>query len=188
MTEAELIKGLLAKSENAFRYLIDSYGDRVHNTILSIIQNKEDAEDLTQEVFVEIYNSISKFKGESQLYTWVYRIATTKSLDLLRKRKAKKRFAFITSIFSGDEEMEIQDFNHPGIIQENTERAKVLFAAMNKLPENQRAAFTLSQIENLSYKEIAEVLNLSVSSVESLIFRAKGNLKKLLQDYYKNDG
>lgn len=188
MTEPELIQGLLAKKEEAFRYLIESYGDRVHNTILSIIQNKEDTEDLTQEVFVEIYNSISKFKGESQLYTWVYRIATTKALDLLRKRKAKKRFAFITSIFSNEEEeMEIGDFNHPGIIIENKERAKILFDAMNKLSDNQKAAFTLSQIENLSYKEIAEVMKLSVSSVESLIFRAKSNLKKILKDYYSGE-
>jgi RNA polymerase sigma-70 factor (ECF subfamily) len=187
LTEAELIAGLLAKKEVAFQFLIDSYGDRVHNTILSIIQNKEDTEDLTQEVFVEIYNSISKFKGGSQLYTWVYRISTTKALDLLRKRKAKKRFAFFTSIFSGEgEEMEIPDFNHPGITIENTERSKILFAAMNKLPENQKISFTLSQIENLSYKEIAEVMNLSISSVESLIFRAKGNLKKWLKDYYES--
>lgn len=188
MREPDLIQGLLAKKEDAFRYLIESYGDRVHNTILSIIHNKEDTEDLTQEVFVEIYNSISKFKGESQLYTWVYRIATTKALDLLRKRKAKKRFAFLTSIFSGEEELEIKDLNHPGIITENKERAKILFSAMDKLPENQKISFTLSQIENLSYKEIAEVMNLSVSSVESLIFRAKGNLKKSLKDYYKDSG
>lgn len=187
LTEPELIQGLLAKKEDAFRFLIESYGDRVHNTILSIIQNKEDTEDLTQEVFVEIYNSISKFKGESRLYTWVYRIATSKALDLLRKRKAKKRFAFITSIFANEEEeMEISDFNHPGIIIENKERARILFAAMDKLSDNQKAAFTLSQIENLSYKEIAEVMQLSVSSVESLIFRAKSNLKKSLREYYKD--
>lgn len=188
MTEPELIQGLLDKKEEAFRFLIESYGDRVHNTILSIIQNKEDTEDLTQEVFVEIYNSISKFKGESQLYTWVYRIATSKALDLLRKRKAKKRFAFITSIYSNEEEeMEIGDFNHPGIIIENKERAKILFDVMNQLSDNQKAAFTLSQIENLSYKEIAEVMKLSVSSVESLIFRAKSNLKKILKDYYSSE-
>lgn len=185
LTEQELIQGLIARSEDAFRFLISEYGDRVHNTVLSIIQNKEDAEDLTQEVFVEVYNSISKFKGEARLFTWIYRIASTKSLDLLRKRKAKKRFAFITSIFSSEEgEMEISDFSHPGIIAENNERAKILFKAMNKLPENQRIAFTLCQIENLSYKEAAEVMKLSVSSVESLIFRAKGNLKKYLKDYY----
>ena len=185
MTEPELIQGLLTKNESAFRFLIDSYSARVHNTILSIIQNKEDAEDITQEVFIEVYNSISKFKGESQLYTWVYRIATTKALDLLRKRKAKKRFAFITSIFANEEgEMELPDFNHPGIIAENSERAKILFAAMNTLTDNQKAAFTLSQIENLSYKEIAEIMQLSVSSVESLIFRAKSHLRKNLKDYY----
>jgi len=191
LTEKELIAKLTEKnkseSENAFKYVIDTYGDRVHNTVLSIIQNKEDAEDLTQEVFVEVYNSISKFKGDSQLYTWIYRIAVTKSLELLRKRKTKKRFAFVTSIFSNEEEeLEIGDFNHPGIIAENSERAKILFAAINKLPENQRIAFTLSQVENLSYKEISEVMKLSVSSVESLIFRAKGNLKKSLKTYYES--
>jgi RNA polymerase sigma-70 factor (ECF subfamily) len=187
LNETELINKLIAREEDAFRQLIDLYGDRVHNTVLSIIQSKEDAEDLTQEVFIEVYNSIGKFKGESQVYTWIYRIATTKCFDLLRKRKAKKRFAFVTSIFSNaGEELEISDFNHPGIITENNERAQILFAAINKLTDNQRVAFTLSQIENLSYKEIAEIMRLSVSSVESLIFRAKSTLRKILQDYYNS--
>lgn len=188
MEEKELIQKLTANNQEAFKYVIDTYGDRVHNTVLSIVQSNEDAEDLSQEVFIEVHNSISKFKGDSQLYTWIYRIAVTKSLELLRKRKTKKRFAFVTSIFSNEEhELEISDFHHPGIEAENSERSKILFAAINKLAENQRIAFTLSQVENLSYKEISEVMNVSVSSVESLIFRAKSNLKKLLRTYYEND-
>lgn len=187
-TELELVDQLKQKDETAFKTLVDQRKDMVYNTILGIVQNETEAEDLTQDVFIKVFENISSFKGESRLSTWLYRIATTTALDHLRSKKRKKRFGFIFSL-SGNEEKEdgqIPDFHHPGITLDNKERAKVLFNAIARLPENQKVAYTLHKLEGLSYKEISEVLNTSVAAVESLMSRATGNLKKLLEDFYRN--
>lgn len=185
MEEKELLQKLKTGDRGAFKNLVNAYSEKVYNTALGYLQNLEDAEDISQEVFIEVFNSISKFKGESKLSTWIYRITINKSLDLLKRKKSKKRFAFITSIFSNEDATEeIPHFEHPGILMENKERAKILFSAMSKLPDNQKTAFTLNKIDGLSYKEISEIMDTSVSSVESLLHRAKNNLRKLLNTYY----
>lgn len=183
MTENELIQGLRNGNEPAFRFLVDTYQDLVYNTAFSIVQNEEDAEDVAQEVFIQVFKSIHSFKGESKLSTWLYRIATTRSLDLLRSRKSKKRFGFIQRLFGeGNEPLhEIPDFNHPGIAMDRKENAAKLFRAINQLPDNQRIAFTLHKLEDLSYQEISEVMSTSVAAVESLMHRAKQNLRKILE-------
>lgn len=154
------------------------------------MQHQHDAEDVTQEVFAEIFQSILQFKGEAKLSTWIYRIAVSKSLEFLRKKNRKKRFGFMQGLFGNDDLSPIKhvsDFYHPGVQLENKERAKILFAAIDKLPENQKTAFVLSKMEDLSYDEIAEIMKTSLSSVESLMFRAKQNLQKLLGDYYREN-
>ena len=183
MTEQELIKGLQNGDETAFRYLVDDYQDRVYNTALGILQNAEDAEDVAQEVFIQVYRSIQSFKGESKLSTWLYRIATTRALDLIRSKKSKKRFGFMQKLFGDSNEplMEIPDFHHPGIKLDQKESSAKLFKAISELPENQRIAFTLHKIEDLSYHEISEVMRTTVPAVESLMHRAKQNLRKSLE-------
>lgn len=188
LDEKKIISELIAGSESAFRELVETFKNRVYNSSLGILQNAEDAEDISQEVFIEVFNSISRFRGDSSLSTWIYRITITKSLDLIRKKKRKKRFAFITGLFGEGEKnlKELSDFNHPGIEAENDELSAILFRAVEKLPANQKIAFTLNKIEGLSYKEISEVMNVSVSSIESLLHRARNNLKTLLSNYYSN--
>ncbi len=188
MDEKKLISGLTSGSETAFRELVDIFKNRVFNSSIGILQNAEDAEDISQEVFTEVFNSIHKFRGDSSLSTWIYRITITKSLDLIRKKKRKKRFAFITSLFGEGEKNfnEPSDFNHPGVEAENRELSAILFKAIDKLPQNQKIAFNLSKVEGLNYKEISEIMSVSVSSVESLLHRAKNNLKSLLSSYYSN--
>jgi RNA polymerase sigma-70 factor (ECF subfamily) len=133
-----------------------------------------------------VWHSISGFKGESSLSTWVYRITVTKSLDLIRSRQRKKRFAFLTSLTTIRNEIKHHPVTwvHPGIIQENQEKAGYLFRAIDQLPENQKIAFTLSKLEQLSQKEIAEVMQIKEGAVESLIQRAKQNLRKYLEGIY----
>jgi RNA polymerase sigma factor (sigma-70 family) len=183
LNELELIQGLRNGEEAAFKELVDTYQDRVYNTVISIVQNAEDAEDVTQEVFIQVFRSIHNFKGESKLSTWLYRIATTRSLDLLRNRKSKKRFGFIQRLFGeGTEPLyEIPDFNHPGVALDKKENAAKLFKAISMLPENQKAAFVLHKMENLSYQQVSEVMKTSVPAVESLMHRAKLNLRKILE-------
>lgn len=183
MTEQELINGLKKGEEPAFRYLVDNYQDRVYNTALGILQNAEDAEDVAQEVFIQVYRSIHSFKGESKLSTWLYRIATTRALDLIRSKKSKKRFGFMQKLFGDSNEplMELPDFNHPGIKLDQKESAARLFKAIAQLPENQRIAFSLHKIEDLSYQEISDIMKTTVPAVESLMHRAKQNLRKTLE-------
>ena len=188
-----LIAGLQAGNQAAFRQLVEVYQSRVYNTVLSIVRQPEEAEDVAQEVFVQVFESIQTFGGDGKLTAWVYRIATTKALEAYRKRHARKRFAFFTSLFTGgdddgfDDRLHPVDFVHPGIQLENKERATVLFAAIDRLPDQQKIAFTLHHIEGLSYQEITEVMQLSLSAVESLLHRAKANLRKRLTIYYRQD-
>lgn len=183
MNEFELIQGLRSGNEAAFKYLVNTYQDRVFNTAISIVQNAEDAEDVAQEVFIQVYRSINQFKGESKLSTWLYRIATTRALDLLRSRKSKKRFGVIQRLFGDGNEpiWELPDFHHPGVALEKKENAAKLFRAIGQLPDQQKAAFTLHKLEGLSYQEVSEVLETTVPAVESLMHRAKQNLRKMLE-------
>lgn len=188
MQETELVNKLKNGDEEAFRIIFNENHKKVVNACYRMVNDIETAEDLAQEVFIKVYSSIHQFRGESQLSTWIYRIAITKSLDHLRAQKRKKRMA-ILKYLSGDEEHQIEieapkDLN-PDVIVDNSERMKVLSNAINKLPENQRVAFSLSKYDEMSSKEIAELLSTSVSAVESLIHRAKKNLEKGLYNYYK---
>lgn len=180
---------LKEKSQSAFKQLVETYQDQIYNTCLGILQNAEDAEEAAQDTFIEVFRSIDQFRGDAQISTWLYRVASNKSLEIIRKQKRQKRFAFLSSL-SGTSDQELRssaNFVHPGIQLESKEHAQALFKAISQLAENQKVAFTLSKIEGLSYQQIAEVMNISNSSVESLLFRAKSNLKKLLKNYYEKN-
>jgi RNA polymerase sigma factor (sigma-70 family) len=183
LTEFELIEGLRKGDENAFKFLVETYKDRVYNTAIGIVQNSADAEDVAQEVFIQVFRSIGSFKGESKLSTWIYRIATTRALDHLRSKKSKKRFGFLQRLFGENNEPihEIPDFDHPGVAMDRKEAAAKLFKAIEQLPDNQKTAFTLHKLEDLSYQEVSDVMQTSVAAVESLMHRAKQNLRKILE-------
>ncbi|MEO8962450.1 MAG: RNA polymerase sigma factor [Ginsengibacter sp.] len=185
MDERELIILLKKKDRGAFKTIVDTWQGLVYNTAIGFLQNAEDAEDIAQEVFIQVYESISTFKEESKFSTWLYRITVSKALDHLRKKKRKKRFAFVQSLYGKNDVMiEPPDFFHPGISMENKENASALFEAIEKLPPNQKTAFVLNKMEGLSYIEVAEVMKLSDSAVDALLQRAKKNLQKLLRNYY----
>ncbi|MEZ0542434.1 RNA polymerase sigma factor [Fibrella arboris] len=193
MTVPDLITGLQRGDPAAFRQLVETYQHRVYNTVLAIVRQPDEAEDVAQEVFIQVFESIKSFGGDGKLTAWIYRIATTKALEAYRKRHARKRFAFFTSLFSSDEagglddRLHPVDFLHPGVKLEQQERANVLFAAIARLSDQQKVAFMLHHIEGLSYQEITDVMQVSRSSVESLLHRAKRNLQKWLRAYYIND-
>jgi RNA polymerase sigma-70 factor (ECF subfamily) len=185
INETELIEQLKQGDETAFKTIVEQWKDMVYNTILGIVQNETEAEDLAQDVFIKVFEKISTFKGDSKFSTWLYRIATTTALDHLRSKKRKKRFGFLQSLGGGNDEKEsIPDFHHPGVSLDNKERAAVLFKAIEGLPENQKTAYTLHKLEGLSYRDVSEVLNTTVSAVESLMSRANQNLRKELEEYY----
>ena len=189
MIGQEIIDQLQQGEEQAYRRLVEEWQDKVYNTAVSIIQNEEDADEVTQDVFIKVFRSIHSFKGDSAFSTWLYRITVNQSLDRLRTRKRKKRVAFVENWlgFGNGREDEPAEFNHPGIILENRERAVELFNALRQLPDKQRIAFTLHKMEAMRHHDISTIMNLSVTAVESLIARAKDNLRKILNDYYKKN-
>lgn len=188
MNDHELITAIAKGDQKAFKLLVDTYKNRVYNTVLGFVQHIESAEELTQDVFVKIYNSIGDFKNDSKLSTWIYRISVNQALDFVRKTKRKKRLATIFSLFNTDNEIVHQpvNFDHPGVVLENKERAAVLFKAVNHLPDKQKTAFLLQKTENCSQQKIAEIMQIKEGAVESLLTRARTNLKKLLINYYSS--
>jgi RNA polymerase sigma-70 factor (ECF subfamily) len=193
LEESALIIQLQAGKEEAYRSLYRLYHRQVYNTCLGLLQHGEDAEDVTQEVFIEVFRSASRFRGESKISTWLYRVAYNKSLDHIRSKSRDKRSGKIVRIDGQAEDAPVVQiaadnaFVHPGVALEQKERSKILFAAIASLPENQRVAFTLHKVEGLSYKEISEVMDMNLPGIESLIHRARQNLKKLLSDYYHSE-
>jgi RNA polymerase sigma factor (sigma-70 family) len=188
LNQPELIEQLQRGDETAFKRLVEEWQDMVYNTVVSIVQDEDAADDIAQEVFIQVFKSISSFKGDAKISTWLYRIAVSKALDHERKKKRKKRFAFVQRLFgdAGNEEIHPADFVHPGILLERKESAAGLFRALKKIPDTQRVAFTLHKLEGLSYQEIAAVMNTTLPAVESLMGRAKTNLRKELTELYKN--
>ena len=179
-TEKDIIDQLKQGNEEAFKQVFETYKDCIFNTILYMVQSNSEAEDLTQEVFVEVFLSIENFNAQSKLYTWIYRIAINKALNYQRSKKAKKRLGSFLSIFNLSASDDMPDFVHPGILLENKELSESLYQAIDQLPAKQKTAFILRQLEDLSYLEIAEVMQTTIPSVESLLFRAKQNLQKYL--------
>nr|WP_321353490.1 sigma-70 family RNA polymerase sigma factor [uncultured Draconibacterium sp.] len=189
MSDTDIIEQLKQGSEPAFKKLVDTHQKLVVNTCYGLVQNREDAEDIAQDVFVEVYRNINKFRADAKLSTWLYRIAVNRSLNHIRDNKKHKWFhSFGDEVAEKNRELlqaKTADSDEPEYDLENKQRAIILKEAINSLPQNQKVAFTLSKYEELSYQEIAEVMDLSVSSVESLLFRAKKGLQKKLYKCYK---
>jgi len=185
---SQLLDSIRLGDESAFRQLYETTKGRVFNTALSYVRSREDAEEITQDVFLEVFRSVGAFKGEASVTTWIYRITVNKALDFQKRKKRQKRFAFLTSLFdssTGEVVHHPTDFFHPGIALENQENAARLFQAIDQLPEKQKTAYILTRIEGLTNIEAASVMTVTVGAVESLLQRANENLKKQLASLYK---
>lgn len=183
MSEQELVTGLVSSDRKAYTELVDKYQHMVYLTCLGITHQKENAEDLTQEVFLEIHRSIKYFRSDSSLSTWIYRIAINKSLNQVRSEKRRSLWKSLQNMFLEDDDTPGNipaDDKDPAEIMESRENISFLHKAVDSLPENQRAAFVLAKYDGLSYSEIAEILQKPVSAVEALMHRARLNLQKKL--------
>lgn len=185
MQEEQLIKRILDGEPEQFAQLVTEHQHRVFSTAMGLLHNHSDAEDITQDVFLEAFRSLSSFRKDSSFATWLYRITVNKSLNLLKKNKRSWVVQSMDNLFPGKQSpTDLLQDNSP-TAQENMEeqqQVEILQATLGRLPENQRVAFTLSKYDELSYAEIAEVMQLSVSAVESLIFRAR---KKIISTIEK---
>jgi RNA polymerase sigma factor (sigma-70 family) len=159
--------------------LYEKYARQVFNLALQYVQNENDAEEITQDVFLAAHKSLDKFRNEANYSTWIYRIAINRSLDFLKAGKRKKRFFWFAGELNENDSIE---FNHPGVLIENQEETAFIFSCINELPDNQKTALILNKIEQLPIAEIAGIMGVSVKAVESLVQRAKANLSKKIED------
>lgn len=158
----------------------------VYNLALNYLQNHEDAEETTQDVFVSVHRSLDSFRHDANISTWIYRITINRCLDQIKARKRKKRISFITSLFgSNGIENDVPHFDHPGVKMEQKQAVEKIFGYINELPDNQKTALLLSKTEQRSQAEIAEIMGISTKAAESLIQRAKTNLANKLK---QNEG
>lgn len=183
MTELELISRVIVRDREAISSLVAMYEAKVIKTAYYFLGNMEDAEDLSQDIFMKILDSLPRFNQSSSLSTWIYRIAVNYSLNAVKKNKQRQIFIRIEKIF-GIEEKEGNGKSTESDVETDShyinDQVKWLKDALASLPENQRKVFILSKMEELSYKEIAEITGHSLSSVESLMHRARLNLQKKL--------
>jgi RNA polymerase sigma factor (sigma-70 family) len=176
----------MANNKSDFTTLYNEYSVLIYNVALNYLQNIEDAEEITQDVFIQLHTSLHKFQEKSSLKTWIYRITINKCLDFIKHKNSQKRFFIFGKKSQNEfEVLNISNFEHPGILLENKEKAKLLFGIINELKENQKTAFILSKVDGLSNPEIAAIMNLSISSVESLVFRAKTILKDKIANKFE---
>jgi RNA polymerase sigma-70 factor, ECF subfamily len=184
MEENELISGIQKGDKDAFKIFINQYSKFVVNVCNKFVNNPDDANDIAQEVFIEVYKTINKFRSESKISTWLYRICTNRSLNFIRNTKKYTS----TESYSDDSQNYLSQTSGTELNPEenvlNEEKIRVINNAIDSLPDSQKSAFILCKRENISYAEISEVLDVSVKAVESLIIRAKKNLQKRLIDYY----
>lgn len=186
--DAVLVAQLQQGSEVAFRTLVARFQDRVYRTALSLLRSPEEAEDVAQEVFVEVYQTIGQFRGEAALSTWLYRLATSRALQHQRRQRARKRLAFFTSLLGFADNLlpEPPDHAHPQALLEGAQQLHQLQQHIGRLPSTQQVAFTLRHEQELSYEEIAAVLGTTVAAVESLLFRARQTLRRHLQPSFRH--
>ena len=189
LTDLQLIEDIYKGDKEAFQHLVEKYKNLIYKASFGILQNKEDAEDITQDVFVEVFHSIADFRKESQISTWLYRIAINKSINLAKRNSRRNRLKLTGLQNDGvkDQLAEIPDTGSKNmdVVLEDIDRKKIIMYCLQKLPKNQKIAFTLSRYDHLSYKEISEIMDVSLSAVESLIHRAKSTLVNSLTKTYK---
>jgi len=168
----------------AFKNLVEKHKLSVLNLCLRFSGNKHDAEDLSQDVFIRIYQAAPRYEAKAAFTTWMYRIAVNLCLNYQRRKKLLTFFSIDSNNNSEENHQkkipDIISSERPDTDYEKMERAQFIQEAIQSLPENQRTVVILYRYQNLSYQEIADALEISISAVESRLFRAKINLKKKL--------
>ena len=182
LTDAELVQDVRNGNRQAFTELMRRYQERVYWTARRIVGGHDDAEDVAQETFVRAYLSLGEFRAESAFFTWLYRIAVNLSLNHLRKRQVVQylRESDLLSRFIAAAET-------PSAALEFKETEGRLHAAVQRLPERQKAVFVLRFFDGLSYDEIAEILKTSVGGLKANYFHALRKIREAMKDEVPQD-
>lgn len=187
-TDHELVKLVQSGNKNAFNLLVVRHQNKVMNIVSRYVKNSGDVADVTQEAFIKAYRALPNFRGESAFYTWLYRIAVNSAKNYLtsqsRKPPASDVDAQEADFYDGSEALR-ENASPERTLLSNELQAK-LFATIENLPEDLRAAITLRELEGLSYEEIAAVMECPVGTVRSRIFRAREAIDKVIVPLIEN--
>jgi RNA polymerase sigma-70 factor (ECF subfamily) len=173
--DREIAEGCRRGDSTSFRDLFDEYKDRVYGTALKMLGNKQDAEDVSQEIFVKIFRTIQKFRGDSTLRTWIYKISVNSCLDAIRKKGQKDLTENIESM-TNDPTLSYND-RQPESVETILERQ------ISRLPAKCKTVFILYAIEGFKHEEIANIMSISTGTSKSQYFAAKAYLRKMLRPY-----
>lgn len=181
MSDEELVEKIKKGDIDAYEEIIKKYENKVCGIIYHMIKNQNDVEDLAQEVFIKVYKNLSKFKGDSSLYTWIYKITVNLCLDEVKKRKNIIYLDEKLEVEDGELERELPSLDKTQVeLYEEKELKEKLHKCIGKLPEKQRVMIVLRDIKGFSYEEISEITSVKLGTVKSQINRARLKLKELL--------
>ncbi|WP_257535537.1 RNA polymerase sigma factor [Mesobacillus foraminis] len=172
--EMQWITEVLSGNKQAYAQIINKYKDPLYGTILRMTRNQQDAADLVQEVFIKVYHQLGKFDGQGSFSSWIYRVAINHCMDEFRKKRHKM-------VENEMREDHIRDSNHPEVIFLKKERNRQLEKLIGCLPEEERMIILLRYVNELSYSEIGELMNLPLATVRNKLHRAKKKLRETIQ-------
>lgn len=176
MDDYALIHNILNGSPTDFEQLIKRYQPNVFRTAMGLLHNKEDAEEITQDVFLKVYDSLPSFNQKAALSTWIYRITINTSINFLKKKKGNRLLVGLSSLLG----LASKDKQSEKLLTDKEEK-DTLRKAMQELPEKQRLAFVLTKYEELPQKQVSDIMQISEGAVEQLVIRARNSLRKKLE-------
>ena len=183
-SDQQLVSLVQAGDKRAFDLLVLKYQHKVHGLVRSIVRDPDESMDIAQEAFIKAYKALPNFRGDSQFYTWLYRIAANTAKNHLISRQWKMS---ISAVDIDDEDQEsmsyVVDLSTPENIHARDELEALLIKALDKLPASLRRALELREFEYLSYEEIADILDCPIGTVRSRIFRAREMIDKVVVNH-----
>lgn len=179
--DQELIEGCLAGKTEAFGLLVERYQHRLYGSLVHVTGSSEQARDIAQDAFVHAFEKLSTFRGQSQFYSWLFRIALNAAVSARRKTQRVTASVEATKESTGVEPVDMRTCSAPWQSLETAERQLMVQRALAQLPEEYRTALVLKEMDDLKYEEIAEVLQVPVGTVRSRIHRARLELRAKLQ-------
>lgn len=187
--DAQLIHEAVEGGPEAFDELVRRYQDRVYNLLFRLCSHEQDAEDLTQEVFIKVFHSLGDFRSQSSFYTWLYRITANSFYSHCRKQRSRKVIRTVplqVSVTASDEErvsaIPASPQPDPQDIVQSHETVEIIQEAIDSLPEEHRMVAILKDVDGLEYQEIAEILDWPIGTVKSRLHRVRKELVEKLKD------
>lgn len=178
--ERPLLARLRSGDQDAYREIVDAYRDRIITVVARVAGPGADAEDLAQDAFLKAFAAIERFDGRSALFTWIYRIAVNTARDYIDHRR-RRPVVPLEGAFGEHQAEPADEGERPAESAERHERQAAVRAALERLPEPFRTTLILREMEGHSYEEVADILGISIGTVESRLFRARSKLRTLLE-------